>query len=891
MQQIKHSQHTQQEQSSANQPKTGSKELIAIFSEDGFTLDTNITSSRQIYVNDKLLTDYNIDPYRALLHLGFEDRSPLMAPSLTFLHVIASFFAGRLSKDPDIDITRCAKSLSEEEASYLLQSTPWSVGSEFINSTWIFSVWNKLSGALESELAGFDGSATQYLLAHNSQINVVGRVFFHLVENKSDSFPFAFLATYSRKAEQKNKAEHVPLQNALLEYRDNQELLLRLLSTVSRAADSSAFISELVESGELFSPLRFTAQEAYIFLREIPLYEECGIMCRMPDWWKRKNNSVKVSVTIGDKQPSQVGLDALLSFSAKLVVDGVEITRDELELLMSQVSGLSLLKGRWVEVDHEKLQAVLEAYDKAVAQSDQATLADALRMQMGLFGMGDLVGEGIVSVSNGTWLNAVMDGVKEGSKLQGQREKVALGKTFKATLRHYQQDGLDWLATMRSLGFGALLADDMGLGKTIQVLALLEHLRLKGEPKTLLILPASLIGNWCREIERFTPRLRYNVLHAKNLAFNIEQADLFITTYGMASRIEELKGHVWDLLILDEAQAIKTPGTKQTKAVKSIPSRHHIAMTGTPVENRLSDLWSIFDFLNAGLLGTPKEFSSYAAKIQSTGSYARLRKTLNPFILRRLKTDKAIINDLPDKVEMKTYAALSKKQIALYSALVKELEESLDSLEGIQRKGIVLASIMKFKQICNHPDQYLGQNVFEPNHSGKFEILSELCETIREKRERVLVFTQFREMCEPLGDYLEMLFGRRGLVLHGGTTPKKRTEMVERFNGSEYVPYMILSLKAGGVGLNLTAANHVIHFDRWWNPAVENQATDRAFRIGQKKNVLVHKLITTGTIEEKIDLMITDKLKLSEELIVSSGESWITEMSNRELLRLLTLEV
>ena len=862
-------------------------ELIAVFTENAVIIDTELTKNKQFYTNDQLLADFKAAPFKTLLYFGFADKSPLMSQSLLFLHRVVLFFVEKLSKSPDIEITRSAPALTDDEADALLQKTPFAIGAEYIDSQWLSIIWGKLTLVLEAELAAFEGSAAQFLLTHNSHINVAGRVFFHLVENKSYEYPFAFLATYSRKSPEHNKAEHVALQNALLEYKDNQELLLQMLSTVSRAADKSDFISEMVESGELFSPLQFTTEDAYTFLTEIPLYEECGIMCRMPDWWKKKYNAVKVSVSIGDKPPSQVGLDALLAFSPALIVDGVEITREELESLLSQTAGLSLLKGKWVEVDHDKLRAALEAYDKANFLTGEMTLAEAMRMQIGLGDINGLAVSDTVEVTNGHWLSSVMGHLKA----HRTRENISAGADFKATLRQYQQSGLDWLATMKGLGFGALLADDMGLGKTVQILALLEYLRQNGGPKTLLIIPASLIGNWRSEMERFTPLLRYSILHAKNTQIEPEQADVFITTYGMAARLEELKGHTWDLLVLDEAQAIKNPATKQTKAVKAIPAKFHIAMTGTPVENRLSDLWSLFDFLNAGLLGTAKEFSSYAKQIQSNESYAKLRSVISPFILRRLKTDKSIISDLPEKVEMKAYATLSKKQVVLYTALVKELAERLAMLEeGIERKGVVLASIMKFKQICNHPDQYLGQDVFEHSHSGKFAILGELCDTIYNKRERVLVFTQFREMCGPLSAYLETMFGKQGLVLHGGTPVKKRAGLVEQFNGDEYIPYMVLSLKAGGVGLNLTAANHVIHFDRWWNPAVENQATDRAFRIGQKKNVLVHKFITTGTIEEKIDRMIEDKLKLSEELIAGSGENWITEMSNKDLLDLFRLE-
>lgn len=866
-------------------------ELIAVFTENGVILDTEATNEKDVYTNNALSSNFKIDPYRALLHFGFEDKVKHMSQSISFLHGIVSFFVEKLSKSPDLELTRSVAALTGEETDALLQRKPYAVGSEFVDARWLCSIWDKLSQAFATELTDFDGSVSQYLLTHNSHINIAGRVFFHLVENKAADFPFAFLATYSRKSSDgnANKAEHVPLQNALQEYKEDQTLLLQLLSAVSKAAETSDFISELVESGELFWPLKFTAEEAYLFLKEIPLYESCGIMCRMPDWWKKKYNAIKVSVSIGANSPSQVGLEALLSFNPELSLGGEKITREEMESLLSQTAGLSLLKGKWVEVDHEKLRATLEAYDKAnnLANGAGLTLAEAMRMQLGLDDKGGVFAEDMVEVSNGQWLGNMLNTLMAPGKLQN----LPVSSAFRATLRPYQQTGFDWLATMRALGFGALLADDMGLGKTVQILALLEHVREGGtHHKTLLVIPASLIGNWCSEMERFAPKLRYRVLHAKNVAIEPEDTDVFVTTYGMVSRVEALKDYAWDLMILDEAQAIKNPGTKQTKAVKAISSKFRIAMTGTPVENQLADLWSLFDFINVGLLGTTKEFSNYAKKLQSSESYAKLRRIISPFILRRLKTDKSIIGDLPEKVEMKSYASLSKKQVTLYTALVKEVAERLETIDGIARKGVVLASLMKFKQICNHPDQYMGQSGFDQTHSGKFALLGELCETIRGKRERVLVFTQFREMCDPLGDYLETLFGRKGLVLHGGTPVKKRAELVEKFNGEEYVPYMVLSLKAGGVGLNLTAANHVIHFDRWWNPAVENQATDRAFRIGQKKNVLVHKFITSGTIEEKIDKMIEEKMRLSSELVASSGENWITEMSSSELIRLFSLE-
>ena len=860
------------------------QDIIVIFTPGGLTLDAQ-ESSGKTYFNEALLADYKSEPYKALFYFGFEDRHPDMSVSLSFVHGLCQGVVEAISHDPDIEITKTIKTPDMAAFLDMLHSVPFAVGIEYVSVGWLADLWAKLAGQFEAEISAWDGTVASFLTTCNAKLNVAGRVFFHLVENKSDEYPFAFMATYSTETAQQNKAAHVPLKNALLEYKDRQDLLLRLLSTVSRAADSSDFISELVESGELFSPLRFNVEEAYTFLKEIPLYEECGILCRIPNWWKKKSGGLKMSVSIGGKEPSQVGLDALISCTPSLLLDGEEISEEEIRALMTQSAGLSFLKGKWIEVDHEKLKSVLEAYEKAGSMGD-LTLAEAMRMELGITqGVARDWGEA-AEVTSGQWLNDMRGKLIDPTLLENREP----GDEFRARLRHYQQAGFNWLAFMRGMGFGALLADDMGLGKTVQILALLEDMRQNGGFKGLLIIPASLIGNWKNELARFAPKIKYSVLHAKNTDMD-EESDLFITTYGMALRLERLQNRRWDVIILDEAQAIKNPATGQTKAVKRLDAAFKIAMTGTPIENKLGDLWSLFDFLNAGLLGTAKEFSAYAGKVKASGSYAKLRGVVSPFILRRLKTDKAIISDLPDKVEIKEYTALTAKQTLLYQGLIKELEHTLETAEGISRKGTVLAAILKFKQICNHPDQYLGQSAYKKSGSGKFEKLREICETIYEKRERVLVFTQFKEMVGPLAAFLGEVFERDGLVLHGGTAVKKRAALVDRFNGEDYVPFMVLSLKAGGVGLNLTAANHVVHFDRWWNPAVENQATDRAFRIGQTKNVMVHKFITAGTIEEKIDAMIEEKQKLSGDIIAASGENWITEMNNDELMRLFALEV
>ena len=400
-----------------------------------------------------------------------------------------------------------------------------------------------------------------------------------------------------------------------------------------------------------------------------------------------------------------------------------------------------------------------------------------------------------------------------------------------------------------------------------------------------------MLGNWENEILRFTPLLDYKIVHTNVLPDDIPF--LMITTYSMLSRIKGLNEIKFDIVILDEAQAIKNPNTKQTKLSKSLNARVKFSMTGTPIENDLSNLWSIFDYQDKGLLGSEREFKKFCSDIDSKPyKYQKLKNMIAPFLLRRVKTDKSIIKDLPEKIEKIDYVDLSKKQVVHYNEILKDLENKLLDSDGIQRKGLILSSILKLKQICNHPNQYLGlcNDYFEMEDSGKFVMLKEICEAIYQKRERVLVFTQFKEIIEPLNRFLFEVFKTKGLVLHGSIHVNKRKEIVEQFQSDEYIPYMIISIKAGGTGLNLTKANHVIHFDRWWNPAVENQATDRAFRIGQKRNVVVHKFICRKTVEEKIDELINSKLKLVSDVIGDASEKWITEMNNEEIMNLLKFE-
>lgn len=882
------------------------KELIAIIKPDGhFELDwqeySNITKEHEEPYQDVFYKNYLKDPVEALFFCGFQTETINFSPSVRFVKSIAEHFIRAISRNPDLEVARekARFDFDEAEKVRLLENAPYMTGYEYLNRTWLSAVWESLHTVFTEKLTGHKGSVADFLSSFNAGIHLAGRVFFHLVENKTGDQPFAFLATYSASMTQGGKVQHVPLKHALVEFGKNSKKLLELLVTVQKAALKSPFIAEILESGEIFHPLALSAGEAYTILKEIPVYEEAGIVCRIPLWWKNKASNINVAIKVGQKAPSGIGWDALLDFDMVMALNGEKITKTEAKKLLSQAEGLALIKGKWVEVDHKKLGEALKVYEEAhklVAQTD-LSFFEAIRLQLNPEKqLGLDAGATDVVVTNGEWLATMMNRLTN----PVLAEAISCSSGFKAVLRPYQYQGFNWLMYMHRLQFGACLADDMGLGKTVQVLALLDKLRQAKEHRpSLLVVPASLIANWVTEIERFAPELKYFVAHPSVNKHDLSEdewaaCDLVITTYSLTGKYAWLEKHVWDCLIIDEAQAIKNPGTKQTKSVKQLKAGYKLAMTGTPIENRLTDLWSLFDFINPGLLGNLREFDRFTKELQTSGEgYNRLRKVVGPFILRRLKTDKSIIGDLPEKIEMKTYAGLSKKQVVLYQELLADLKEALGNpLTAGARRGLILASLIKFKQLCNHPDHYLGGTAYAEEESGKYSRLREICETIYEKRERVLVFTQFREITEPLQIFLEKVFDHEGLVLHGETPLARRKKIVDRFQQDEvYIPFLVLSLKAGGVGLNLTSANHVIHFDRWWNPAVENQATDRAFRIGQHKNVVVHKFITKGTVEEKIDSLITGKTELAEAVIAAKQETWLTEMNNQELMNLFSLSI
>ncbi len=843
-----------------------------------------------------------------LLQLGGREVGVALPPALAFWRAFAARLVSQAAARAEPGRTpQPIPAPARAELEHLAATAPLMRGVEYLSAEVLAELWRELARAFDASWAASGASWAGFLKSLHPAWNVVGRVHFNLALNRKDeAAPFAFLATYTHGLSAQGKAQHAPLGQALKEYASaaSQEQLLSLLLPVQRAAESCAWLRAMVEAKELFHPLRWTAGDALRLLRDVPALEAAGVVVRMPAGWRGGRPArPQVTATVGAAAPSGLGAKALLDFQLSVTLEGAPLSRAEVEALLAGVDGLALVRGQWVEVDRERLARVLERYRdiEKLAKKGGVTFAEAMRLASGA-GVDvetppDAEESAWANVVTGPWLAKTLAGLRSPAGLA----KVDPGAALAGTLRPYQLAGVQWLHLLSSLGLGACLADDMGLGKTIQVLSLLLVQRQAGAKRpSLLVAPASLLANWKSELERFAPSLRAHVAHASGDGAakagppaGLEALDLVITSYGTLLRTPWLAGTEWRQVVLDEAQAIKNPGTKQTKAVKALRAGARVALTGTPIENRLGDLWSLFDFLNPGLLGSAKAFTAYTKRLSAApeASWGPLRELVRPYLLRRLKTDRTVIADLPDKTEVKAWCGLSRKQAALYQQAVKELEAGLGEVKGIERRGLVLASLMRFKQVCNHPSQWLGDGGWAEADSGKLSRLRELAEVIAAKQEKVLVFTQFQEVTGPLATFLGSVFGRAGLVLHGDTPVKQRQALVRRFQEDEGVPFFVLSLKAGGSGLNLTAASHVVHFDRWWNPAVENQATDRAFRIGQKRNVLVHKLVCRGTVEERIDELIESKQALAANLLEGADGLKLTELDDERLLELVKLDL
>ncbi|HTW04906.1 MAG TPA: DEAD/DEAH box helicase [Streptosporangiaceae bacterium] len=678
--------------------------------------------------------------------------------------------------------------------------------------------------------------------------------------------------------------------------RHPEEDLLAGLGTASR------LFTELDDGLRAPAPegVELDTEGAFRFLKQTaPLLSGAGFGVLLPDWVRKARLGLKITTRSrsssggsGGAAESRFGLGDLVDFRYDLAVGDEALDPDELEELARLKVPLVRLRGQWVELDDRHLQAAL----KFLQRSRTGTMEAAEALRDGLRSIDDDLP--VVAVDADGWL---------GDLLSGQAERrlapVATPAGFRGELRPYQERGLAWLSFLGDLRLGAVLADDMGLGKTVQMLALLPKEDSTGEGDTgptLLVCPMSLVGNWQREAARFTPGLAVHVHHGADrlsgdeLASALDAADLVITTYGLAARDQEALSQVrWARVVCDEAQNIKNAATRQARAVRALPAQARIALTGTPVENRLTDLWSIMEFVSPGLLGPAEQFRTrYVVPVERNGdeeAAGRLRQITGPFILRRQKTDKTIISDLPDKLEMKTWCNLTPEQASLYQATVSDMMARIEAAdEGIERRGLVLATMAKLKQVCNHPAHLLADGSRLEGRSGKLARLEEICDEIIAEGDKALCFTQYAEFGRMLQPYLAARLGCPVLYLHGGTSKKQRDALVAEFQDGTDPSLFLLSLKAGGTGLNLTAASHVIHIDRWWNPAVEDQATDRAFRIGQRKDVQVRKFVCVGTLEERIDAMIEEKKALAER-IVGTGEGWLTELSVADLRNVLSL--
>ena len=829
-----------------------SKELSIYITKESFELDYAIDLAEGGEL-EELVSLFKQNKYKFFMELAFVEEN-ILSISLGFLQYIAREFLQVIANDPRFIFEEepydCK--INDTIINKICENVPFIIGGEFVNKTWILELLDKFNEIYKDAVLKSEKKPLDYLISKRLPFVIPSRIYFHLVENRDlDQFPFAFLATYTSIIN--GELVHCPLNNALVQLKYNKSKLKTLIQSIIKASKESKFIKNLVEKGNIFHPIKMNEQEAYTFLKEIAIYESCGIICRVPKWYTENSSSIRIDIE--EKHLFSVANVKLIC--PQMIYKGVAITRDEAEDLLIRSEGLEIIKGKWVVNNHSEIENLLKEFD--ILSKSGTSLIEILKTRNEFLHLGN---EHFIpiEISQHNWITKLFN--KQFDVAKGEVKATAC---FSDVLRPYQFNAFQWMYGMCGLGLGVCLADDMGLGKTIEVLSFIDKLKEEGKDKVLIVVPATLVENWKKEINKFAPHLKYYVLKGGDEPDEVK-ADITITTYQTVIRLDYINRINWDLVVLDEAQAIKNYYTAQSKKIKALNTEMRIAMTGTPIENNLLELWSLFDFINPGLLGTREEFECFYSKNKKVAQRS-LKNLISPFILRRVKTDKTIIADLPEKHEIDVAVDLSKKQIVLSNKIISKLDDKLQTIRSQkQMEALKLVTILQLKQVCNHPSQYWGDEKYELCDSGKFLELERICETIYAKREKVLVFTQFKEIIPALDKLLSKIFGKKGFCIDGETSMKKRNKYIEEFQEGQ-IPYMILSLKTAGVGLNLTAAQNVIHFDRWWNPAVENQATDRVFRIGQTKNVTVYKLISANSVESAIKFMIEEKQRLANDMI------------------------
>ncbi len=800
-------------------------------------------------------------------------------------------------EDPRSLLTECLNQSANDMIRQFVEKTPAPIlDAESEAASWYNRLFTPMSQKVSAKVAEGLGSWADEVLARRASADPY-RTCFRLEAPSPDSrkrWSLEYLVQSVR-----DPSLIIPAEKVWSEKKSAAQE--RLLSDLAKASKLFKPIDRSLESSPAPASARVTIDEAYSFLKESAwLMRESGFGVQIPHWLEE---GTRLKIQLNVKSPRRPNTKAgeggiftianLAQFDWKIALGGqngeVVLSEEEFMALAALKQPIVEFRGEWVELRKEDVDSALMFLDKQKKQGGMQ-MVDLVRFAS----TPESQSLPVEIASCDGWISELIGRLKNDESISD----IPAPEHFVGTLRPYQLKGFSWLAFMRKWGLGACLADDMGLGKTIQFIALL--LRDKEEyskKPSLLVCPMSIVGNWKRELEKFSPSITALIHHGSGrisdlaeFAKAVRNYDVVISTYSLIQRDINLLSKIeWRTLVLDEAQNVKNHWTKQAQAVRKLKSEHRVALTGTPIENRLSELWSIMDFLNPGYLGSFEEFRrKYSVPVERYGDDNKqrvLQKIVQPFILRRLKTDRTIITDLPKKNEMKVFCSLTEEQASLYEAHVTKMLEEIEASEGIQRRGLVLSALTRLKQICDHPALYLADRSSLASRSGKLERLKEMLEEVVEEHEKALVFTQFSQMGEMIRLYLEHETGYEVPFLHGGVARKKRDEMVSRFqedSPSSYLPVFVISLKAGGLGLNLTAANHVFHYDRWWNPAVENQATDRAFRIGQKRNVQVHKFVSAGTLEEMIDSMIERKKGLAEN-ILGTGEQWLTELSTKEL--------